>query len=121
MNNTLEQMIDGSVEAINIEDALDLVRYSDREKTFDSVARKIMYGGTVELTGIDLSEIVRAVNQCYVEEAEANSILYCHDRVSSISTLESTCDLIIKKGFTIILQRRNRYHFYIKAKRNEPK
>jgi hypothetical protein len=121
MNNTLDKIIDGSLPSVNIEDSLDMVSYKDREATLQNIIKKIMYGGFIELTGVDLEEVSRAINQGYISEDEGNSLLYGNSNSLSVSSLDSVCGLISKYGFKVFQQRRNKYRYYIKAKRSEPR
>ncbi len=118
MNNTLDNMIDGSMTNLNIGDSLDLVPYKDRAASLERVCKKIMYGGFIEISGCDFGDLIRASYQHYVQIPEYNEMVY-GDR-QSISSLENMVELLINNGFNIINQRRNKYIYYIKAERNNP-
>lgn len=121
MNQNLEDVIkntpEGSVGNLYIADTLDSVEYSHRQELITLLSAKVRYGGYLELTGIDLLDLARAVNQGYLGSSEVNNLLFNNHR--SASHLDEMVEIISKLGFVVINQRRNKYTYYIKAQRPE--
>lgn len=124
MSNKLEDIIkntpDGSVASLGIADTLDGVDYSQRTELLAILCKKVRYSGFIELTGTDLSELIMAVYQGYVDTAECNGLLYGPNQHKSVSNLEEMTDLLRSNGFKIVNERRNKYIYYVKAERIAP-
>lgn len=113
MNN----LFDGSLPSLNIGNSLDTLVFSERAEALKSACKKIAYEGTIEIEGVDYFDTVRAANQGFLPLEEFNQLI-CDTK--SISALNNISIELIQLGFSPILQRRNNYRFYIKARRNTP-
>lgn len=114
MNDTLKNMIGGSLAGINIKDSLDLVKYKDRIPTLANICSKVMYGGTLELEGVDLEDIIRSSYRGDIFVEEFNEIM-CE--CESVSTMFDVIKALEDQNFKIITKRRNFSRYYIKAQR----
>lgn len=111
----LLELPDGSVPSVNIANLLDSVDISERQKTLESILKKIKYEGFIELTGTDLSEVFRAAYQGYIEYEEIIELLYAGKQ--SVATGELVAAILTDLNFKVITHRTNHYIYHIKAQR----
>lgn len=114
MNDTLNNMIGGSIANLSIKDSLDLVPYKDRQVTLTNICSKIMYGGTLEIEGVDYEDIIRAGYRGDIYIEEFNQLVNEKESISGMSNVAMDLEAL---GFKIITKRRNKYQYYIKAQR----
>ncbi len=119
MNNTLENLIDGSLESLNIGNSLDLVKYDERFQTLVNICKKLRYSGVIELSGTELGDLSRHIHQGYVSTKDANSLLFDIGG-QSVAPMTEVTEQLQSMNFKIVNARRNKYQYYIKAVRAEP-
>ncbi len=129
LSGVLENIVDGSAPNLNINNTLDMVAPHQRIDVLTRFCKKIKYNGYIELCGNDISELSRAFNRGDINLDEINRYLYHNigestvdvNYKASVSNLDTVCNQLSSLGFTIILKRRNKYLYYIKAQRSAPR
>jgi hypothetical protein len=115
----MDDVLDGSLMGLNIGYSIDKVPFHKRPESLINACKKIAYGGVIEMVGTDLPDLTRAYFHGYITSKDTNEILFADGNISAAS-LEEMVELLSSNGFTLLHQRRNRYIYYIKAKRNQP-
>lgn len=115
---TLNQILeapDGSIPSLDIKDLLDMLPIGERNTVLQNLLKKIKYDGYIELTGLDLDDVIRASYIGYIDNNILVELLY-KDRQSALSC-DIMCEMLKSINFKIINTRTNHYIYYIKAQR----
>lgn len=112
----IKDIIDGSIDQITLGMTLDHVE--NRNNLLSDVIQKLRYGGTLELTGVDIYDVARGLYICDLTLDDANDILY--NGRQSCDTLQNIVHTLEELQLQINLKRIHKYVYYIKATRNRP-
>ena len=105
-----------SCDEVFVGDCLDFIE--QRTDFGTELIKKIAYGGTITIVGVDVFEMSRAVEVRQIDLPAINAILYNHR--CSISSVGNVVSWVRQLGLNVISQRVSDFKYTVIAKRPLP-